>query len=108
MSMATSDLDGDGFSDLQEYLDGTDPASNGSYGLAPVDFSAPILALDASYLSIGWPAAYASEFVFTVEYTEDLPGSPFAAEQELPRGDLSTVLDQSANHRFYRVKMRLR
>jgi hypothetical protein len=105
---ATSDLDGDGFSDLQEYLDGTDPASNGSHGLAPVDFSAPILTLDASDLSIGWPAAYASEFVFTVEYTEDLPGSPFAAEQELPRGDLNTVLDQSANHRFYRVKMQLR
>jgi len=105
---ATSDLDGDGFSDLQEYLDGTDPASNGSHGATPVDFSAPTITLDASDLSIDWPASYASEFIFVVEYTEDLPGTPFATEQELPQGDLDAVLDRSAAQRFYRVKMQLR
>ncbi len=106
--LATSDLDDDGFSDLQEYLDGTDPNNSGSTGTTPVDFSAPFIWMDSTDLSIGWPAAYASDFVFTVEYTEDLPGSPFATEQELSQGALDTVLDLSADQRFYRVKMRLR
>ncbi|MEA2068195.1 MAG: hypothetical protein U9P12_03240, partial [Verrucomicrobiota bacterium] len=106
--LATSDLDGDGFSDLQEYLDGTDPDNVTSYGSTPVDFSAPFIWLDASDLSIGWPAAYADAFVFTVEYTGDLAGTPFAEDQELPGGALDATLDLSADQRFYRVKMRLR
>jgi len=106
--LATSDLDGDGFSDLQEYLDQTDPNSTASYGSTPVDLSPPIIAMDSSDLSIGWPAAYAEAFVFMIEFTEDLPGTPFAMDQELPRGDLDTPLDLSADQRFFRVKMRLR
>lgn len=106
--LATSDLDGDGFSDLQEYLDQTDPNSTASYGSTPVDLSPPVIAMDSDDLSIAWPAAYASDFVFTVEYTEDLPGTPFAEDQELPIGDLDTTLDLSADQRFFRVKMHLR
>ncbi len=106
--LATSDLDGDGFGDLQEYLDGTDPGDPSSHGAVAVDLGAPVIQIDGSDLSIGWPTAYASSFVFIVEYTEDLPGTPFATEEELPEGTLDTVLDQTADHRFYRVKMRLR
>ena len=107
--LATSDLDGDGYSDLQEYLDQTDPDNAASFGgSGPVDLSPPFIWIQSSDLSIDWPSAYADAFVFTVEYTGDLAGTPFAQEQELPRGNLDTTLDLSADQRFYRVKMRLR
>lgn len=106
--LATSDLDGDGYSDLQEYLDGTDPNNGASYGVSIVDLSPPIIWMQAGNLSIDWPANYADHFVFTVEYTEDLPGTPFADDQELPKGALDASLDLSASQRFFRVKMRLR
>lgn len=105
---ATSDLDGDGRSDLQEYLDGTDPNSAASFGSTIADLSPPVIWVQAGSLSIDWPAAYADAFVFTVEYTEDLPGTPFATDQELPEDVLDAVLNLSAEHSFYRVQMRLR
>ncbi|RKX33582.1 MAG: hypothetical protein DRP64_20830, partial [Verrucomicrobia bacterium] len=92
-----------------EYLDGTDPNSSASFGGGgPVDLSPPFIWIQSSDLSIDWPVAYADAFVFTVEYTEDLPGTPFMDEQELPKGALDTPLDLSAEQSFYRVKMRLR
>ena len=105
---ATSDLDGDGFGDLQEYLDGTDPSDASSHGSASVDLGPPAIQINGGELAIDWPAAYAASFVFTIEYTGDLAGTPFATEEELPEGQLDATLDQSENQRFYRVKMRLR
>ncbi len=106
--LATSDLDYDGYSDLQEYLDGTDPNNDASYGSAIVDLSPPFIWIQADTLFIDWPINYADAFVFTIEYTEDLPGTPFATDQELPKDSLDAALDLSATQRFYRVKMRLR
>lgn len=106
--LATSDLDGDGYSDLQEYLDQTDPDNVASHGAIPVDLSPPFIWIQSSDLSIDWPPAYADAFVFTVELTGDLAGTPFAEDQELPSGALDATLDLSADQRFYRVKMRLR
>jgi len=114
--LATSDLDQDGFSDLQEYLDGTDPDNKSSYGAGdPVDMSPPIVTLDvgedpaSSQLVIDWPVSYIDHFKFTIEYTDSLTGAPFAEDQELPEGDLSSSLDCSVgSNRFFRVKMSIR
>lgn len=110
----TNDLDDDGFSNLQEYLDGTDPNDINSYGAGgPVDLSPPIVTLQLSAgtdgeLTIDWPAAYADDFIFTIQYTDAL-GVPFAEEQQLPRGDLSgTITRDQSDSRFYRVIMRTR
>ena len=106
--LATSDLDSDGYSDLQEYLDGTDPNDGASFGATIVDLSPPIIWIQAGNLSIDWPVGYADAFVFTIEYTEDLPGTPFAPDQELPEDVLDAPLTFSADQNFYRVQMRLR
>jgi hypothetical protein len=104
----TSDLDGDGYSDLQEYLDRTDPADPSSFGAgSAVSLSAPVILIDAAGLSIDWPAAYADAFEFAVEYVDAL-GDTFAEEQVLPRGVLNAAVDQSTDKRFFRVKIRLR
>ena len=107
----TSDLDGDEYSDLQEYLDGTDPNNASSHGTeGGLDMSPPIVELniDASDLTIDWPAKYASDFVFVIQYTDEL-GEEFIDEQELARGDLSASIDSTkSDARFYRVIMRTR
>ncbi len=107
----TNDLDGDTYSDLQEYLDGTDPNNAASYGAGGVvDMSPPlvVLSIDASDLTIDWPAEYADDFVFIIQYTDEL-GEEFADEQELVRGELTGAIDRAqSNARFYRVIMRTR
>jgi hypothetical protein len=106
---ALSDLDNDGFSDLQEYLDGTDPNNSASFsGGGPVELSPPFIWIQGTLLSIDWPVVYTDAFVFTIEYTEDLTGTAFAPDQELPSGALDATLDLSAEQNFYRVNMRLR
>ncbi len=108
---ATDDLDNDGYSDLQEYLDGTDPDDAASHGTGGgIDLSPPLVVLniDASNLIIDWPAEYADDFVFVIQYTDEL-GEAFVDEQELARGDLSAIIDPTqSNARFYRVIMRVR
>jgi hypothetical protein len=106
--LATSDLDGDGWSDLQEYLDETDPDDATLHGVVIADLSPPVISLDSSDLLIDWPEAYAADFIFTVEYTEALNSDPFVADQELPIGDLGVTLDLAAGKSFYRVMIRLR
>jgi hypothetical protein len=80
------DADGDGYSNLQEMLAGTDPYNfNGPSTNAPVHFSAPVLAAQPSGSGGGsqfeihfiWPAAYVSLFNFGVRHTADLT-QPFA------------------------------
>jgi hypothetical protein len=113
-SSATNDLDGDGFSNLQEYLDQTDPSDASSHGTTIVSMAPPTvwLTLQAGTtfdFEIDWPAAYVADFIFTLEYTDDLNGTPFANQEELPIGALSTTINATtANLRFYRAKMQLR
>ena len=113
--LATSDLDGDGFSDLQEYLEQTDPANaEDTPAVAVADFSPPVVRISTpatgqALLDIDWPAAYADSFVFTVVQTTNLATTAFAESMELPRGALSESVDVSAAESgFYRVQMRLR
>ena len=111
---ATNDLDGDGYSDLQEYLDETDPANATSHGTTAESMDPPTVQLTAvsenTYdFTIDWPAAYAADFVFLVEYTDDLIDTPFVQTLEITEGSLSTSIDTtSATIRFYRAKMHLR
>lgn len=112
---ATNDLDGDGFCDLQEYLDETDPASAASFGSSgPVDLSPPLIDLamtagsDAE-ITVNWPAGYASPFVFTIEYCDDLTEGGFLTQEEIPYGQLKKTVDgEGRTVQFYRVRMRLR
>ncbi|MCF7816606.1 MAG: hypothetical protein K9M54_01890 [Kiritimatiellales bacterium] len=113
--LATSDLDGDGYSDLQEYLEQSDPANAPDLPGVPVaDLSPPIILISTpvpgqAQLDIDWPASYADAFVFTVVQTTNLSTSAFAGSMELPRGALSESMDMSSgNAGFYRVQMRLR
>jgi hypothetical protein len=111
---ATNDMDGDGFSDLQEYLDQTDPANSASHGTTPVSMEPPVVSLTSQSGStfsfqVDWPAAYASDFVFVLEYSDELGETPFVSQQALPQGSLSTTIDGNGiKLRFYRAKMQLR
>lgn len=78
------DADGDGYSNLQELLDGTDPNSAASHGTVVVALSPPQVKLEATGASVtlSWefPDAYAGKFDFGFKSTTDLAGSftPFA------------------------------
>ena len=72
-----ADSDGDGYSNLQEMLDGSDP--NDYYGRPPgpaVSFAAPVLVFQNTgsqvELHFLWSAAYIGDFAFSVHHTADL------------------------------------
>jgi hypothetical protein len=113
------DLDGDTFSDLQEYLENTDPTSHASVPSVPAaDLGAPevTISLDGSAVAVAWawPARYQSRFAFTVETTDDLRATPFAVhatavatgDGDAMRCDLQLAPEGPA--RFYRVRTALR
>jgi hypothetical protein len=115
----TRDSDGDTFSDLQEYLENTDPTSDASVPSVPAaDLSAPevTISLDGAAVSVAWawPARYQSRFAFTVETTDDLRGSPFTVRSsatptsngDAMRFDLPRAPEGPT--RFYRVRTALR
>jgi hypothetical protein len=75
------DSDGDGYSNLQEMLEGSDPADFYGRPSGPVvPFNAPALSLGESggqmELSFSWPSTYLSQFEFKVQHTPAL-GVPF-------------------------------
>lgn len=99
------DDDGDGFSNLQELLDGTDPKDALAKGVVPVPLSPPVLDLTLKLngsLGMKWvfPAAYAPYFNFRVrtasvlgEAAVDLPamvvpagGNEFEVQLPPPAG----------------------
>ncbi|MDZ8119013.1 hypothetical protein [Pontiella agarivorans] len=114
-NVAHQDSDSDGYSDLQEYLDGTDPGDALSVPSGPIaDLSPPeifitSLSADQVRLDVQWPAAYAESFRFSVIYSDDLADTGFSTVDELSPGALSTVLNTaSSDARFFKIGISLR
>lgn len=77
------DSDGDGYSNLQEMLSGSDPRDfQGRPAGVPVNFNQPLLSFESNgnqiELHFHWPAAYISNFHFGVRHSSAL-GQPFAS-----------------------------
>ena len=81
------DADGDGYQNLQEMLDGTDPNDSYNHGLAsPVHFAPPTISLEGNgaqaELHFSWPVAYIGRFRFGVLHAAALTvpfvGLPFS------------------------------
>ncbi len=116
------DTDGDGYSDLQEMLAGTDPNNPGSRPAVPrVNFSTPVVNLEPSgnqlKLVFNWPAGYAGFFNFGVTSTDDLGGAfiPLTATPAVQRvGDTFEVTLTPPDgqwgdpHRFFILNVGLR
>jgi hypothetical protein len=76
-----SDFDGDGFSNLQEIFDGSDPNNKNSGGSQVVNFALPAVQLQVApagevKLQFQWPAAYVNKVQFGVLGGPNL-GAPF-------------------------------
>ncbi|MBL9140217.1 MAG: VCBS repeat-containing protein [Verrucomicrobiales bacterium] len=80
MSGADDDPDGDGFGNLQEFLDGTDPKDGLARGMNPVNLGPPEIRVwlhPNHSLGLGWkfPVTYAARFRFGVRMGSSLGGS---------------------------------
>jgi len=112
-----SDFDGDGFSNLQEALDGTDPTNPSSKGSVIVSLAPPALNLDVLpggqlQLSFQFPPAYADKIQFGILTTPVL-GSGFAQSSVVPvnlgGGNFQVVLpNPGAGAQFYLVYLGLK
>jgi len=76
------DSDGDGYSNLQEMLEGSDPRDFNSRPAVPaVSFTPPVLTIQSgggqAELHFHWPANYINSFNFGVRHTADL-SQPFS------------------------------
>ncbi len=116
----TRDADHDGFSDLQEYLEGSDPADTNSVpGTVPLSLAVPEVSISQTSgthiaVSCEWPARYQHRFLFTLETTADLTHTAFTdhstavivSSGDTLRCDLS--LTPEGPQRFYRIRVALR
>jgi hypothetical protein len=110
------DADNDGVSNLQEFLDGTDPLSALSAGF-PANLNPPQIQIQALIggelkLSWFWPEPYASKMKFEVLATEAI-GQGFAsvpgALQNLGGGNFQVVLPNGGTPtKFYRMQLSLK
>lgn len=108
------DADGDGYSNLQEMLDETDPGDPDSHGEAPALAEPPQVAIahlpdGQMRVSWDWPTVYIERFIFVVETTEAL-AAEFAPLREMARGadHADIVLTLGPGAEFYRLRLRLR
>jgi hypothetical protein len=110
------DDDGDGFSNLQEFLDGTDPMDKLANSGVPVSLLPPAIGLDlgGGGLSLKWhfPAAYIGKFQFGLLSSENLMGG-FSELPVTPAslgGDEFQVLlpEPAGATRFYLLYMKLK
>ncbi len=108
----TADSDSDGYSDVQESLEGSDPLDPSSVPSVPVtDFSLPEIevAITGAVVNLNWnwPSNYLSKFKFTIQSTTSL-GTNFI-NRSVITGDNDTTLfgETSATSRFYRIGISL-
>ncbi len=113
------DSDDDGASDLQEYLENTDPTdSTDTPSFSTPALGAPDVAItvEGTALAVSWdlPARYQSRFTFTLETTDDLNNTPFAAHASaVATSDGDTMRCEllrapEGAKRFYRIRTALR
>jgi hypothetical protein len=111
------DFDGDGFSNLQEFLDGSDPNNPLSKGQMVVNLAPPALNLELLpggqlQLSFQFPAAYADKIQFGILSTPAL-GMEFTQSSILPvnmgGGNFQVILpNPGAGAQFYLVYLGLK
>lgn len=82
LSNPFADSDGDGYSNIQEMLEGSDPRDiHGIPAVGIAAFAAPVLTLGENggqaELYFQWPASYIGKFNFSVRHTDAI-GNPFA------------------------------
>jgi hypothetical protein len=114
----TTDTDGDGFTDLQEFLDGTDPKDPLVHSALAVHIGPPALSIkvlglatQGPKLGFVFPSGYAGKFKFTLESAPDLN----ALFQSVPIAPVMTGVDQleiqvpipNSGMSFYRLRMEL-
>jgi hypothetical protein len=114
-----ADADKDGISNLQEFLDGTDPMNPLSHSAFAVNLGLPTLKIEppsnpgkGSSLMFNFPASYAAKFNFMIQSTPDL-GMAFNSTPLSPApaggGDLTVELPVSSEGSgFYRLMMTLK
>jgi hypothetical protein len=109
------DADGDGISNLQESLDGTDLLDALNKGAGPANVGPPQidLAMDGNQLKViwNWPDAYANKIKFAVQTTTDI-GQPFVDVPVNPTrlggGQFEAPVPANINAQFYRVSLGLK
>lgn len=111
-----ADSDDDGYTDLQEILDGTNPADPASAPSEVVDLSPPQLKINSigpgsAAIEFEFPADYARQVEFVLYQTDDL-STPFAPSSEtanhLGSGQHEQVVNQTGEDGFFIFRMQLK
>ncbi|MBP7829618.1 MAG: hypothetical protein KA248_06845 [Kiritimatiellae bacterium] len=113
-----ADDDGDGYPNLQEMLEGTDPRRSSSFpgvppaGLAIPEVSSQTLAQGTFSFVCPWPTEYQSAFVFALDASGDLRGgfspSGIPPSYENDAVTFSVLASTPGDRRFYRIRMSLK
>jgi hypothetical protein len=114
---AFADADGDGYTNLQEMLSGSDPYNPSNVPAAPpVNFAQPVLDLKIlpgqTSLNFSWPAAYIGQFKFGVRASETVGGmfSDLVVGPPVHLGGDNFALNftlPAVQHQFYYVTVAL-
>lgn len=110
------DSDGDGYSDLQEYLAGTDPTdSNATPPGEPVLLSIPVIEVSQTgsgfELAFDFPAEFADRIEFHLQESQDLTGGFSDTGVIVPHqggGEHNVTLSPAGSRRFWRIRLGLK